>query len=412
MRQFGCEMLKTVFETINLNNCSACTACMNICPKQAIAINPDENGFNYPNIDSEQCIDCGLCVQVCNYQKKNKKTSKKETYAAATKDTDPLQSASGGLFATIATHVLQKKGIVYGCAMCSENEFLSPKHIRIENKADLHLLQGSKYVQSELGFTYQRVKVDLDNSKTVLFSGTPCQVDGLRGFLRNDYDNLYTIDIICHGVPSIQMFKDYLRYVEQKKQKKIVDFKFRDKSDGWRLHGKIVLEDSAGKKQTEYFEPEQSSYYQMFLNSYTYRENCYSCPYAGDKRPGDITIGDFWCIDLVHPEMLVQNGGCFDEKKGISCLIVNSEQGYKLLDLFGAGIERRNSTFENAAKYNGQLSHPSPLKPERAVVLQKYAQGYEKLDRWYRRKLIPIKVKRRIRAIVPKKMKNAIKKLR
>lgn len=396
----------------NKSNCSACTACMNICPKQAIFMKSDENGFLYPDVNTEKCIDCGLCLQVCNYQKINKRCSDKETYAAATKDTNPLQSASGGIFASLATHVLQAKGIVYGCAMCNDNGFLTPKHMRIDKKADLHLLQGSKYVHSEMGLTYQRVKSDLENSKNVLFSGTPCQVDGLRGFLRKDYDNLYTIDIICHGVPSIQLFHDYLCFTERKKQKNIVDFKFRDKSDGWRLHGKMVLEDSAGNRQTEFFEPEQSSYYQMFLNSYTYRENCYSCPYASDKRPGDITIGDYWCIDLVHPEMLMQNGGCFDEKKGISCLIVNREQGNKLLNMYGSGIERRKSTFENAAKYNGQLTHSSPLKTERAVVMKKYAKGYNKLDKWYQRRMIPIKMTRRIRAIVPKWVKDAVKKLR
>lgn len=207
------------------------------------------------------------------------------------------------------------------------------------------------------------------------------------------------------------MFQDYLAFEEQKRKKKIVDFKFRDKSEGWKLHGKMVLEDKNGKRENICFEPEQSSYYQMFLNSYTYRENCYACPYACDNRPGDITIGDYWCIDLVHPEMLVQNGGVFDEQKGVSCLIVNDAQGQKMISLYGNGIEKRVSTFENAARYNGQLKHASVLKPEREVVLKKYSMGYAAVDKWYRRKMIPIRIQRRIRAAIPRRAKDAIKKI-
>ena len=246
-------------------------------------------------------------------------------------------------------------------------------------------------------------------SKRIDYDTNNIYCDGLRGFLKKEYENLYTIDITCHGVPSAQMFHDYLSFVEEKHGKKVVEFKFRDKSDGWRLHGKMVLEDTDGNRETVFFEPEESSYYQMFLNSYTYRENCYSCPYACDKRPGDITIGDYWCIDLVHPEMLVQNGGLFDEKKGVSCMIINNIQGKKLIEFYGSGIERLTSTYEQAAKYNGQLTHPSFLSSKRAAVLRKYAISYRALDKWYLRNLIPIKFKRKVRAAVPRGVKDAVK---
>lgn len=389
--------------------CCGCGACMNICPKYAISMESNENGFRYPKVDLEKCIDCGLCLQVCSYTKNKTPASRKKAFAAAGVDTDPMQSASGGLFASFAKHILSAGGVVYGCAMLQENNTLHPKHIRVDKESDLPLLKGSKYVQSDIGMAYREVRDDLKSERPVLFTGTPCQVEGLRGFLRKDYDNLYTIDIICHGVPSIQMFRDYLLFVEGKEKKKVVDYKFRDKSGGWKLHGKMVLEAPDGKRETVFFEPEQSSYYQMFLNSYTYRENCYQCPYAGDHRPGDITIGDYWCIDLVHPELLVENAGPFDEKKGISCLIINNEQGQRLVEAFGSGIEKRESSFENAARYNGQLKHPSVLKPEREIALRKYAKGYDVLDRWYRRKLFPIKVKRTIRAAVPRTVKDWMK---
>lgn len=398
-------------ETLNKSNCCACGACLNICPKNAIYMANDIHGFVYPKIRQEICVDCGLCVKACNYNSTEKKKSLKETYAAATADTNPLKSASGGLFASLAKHFLLDGGIVYGCAMIRESEHLIPKHIRVTDESDLVLLQGSKYVQSEIGLIYQTVKSDLKDGKTVLFSGTPCQVDGLKGYLGKEYNKLYTIDIICHGVPNVKMFNDYIRFEERKRKGKIIDYRFRDKSDGWRLHGKMVLQHENITTEDILFEPEQSSFYQLFLNSYTYRENCYSCPYACDNRPGDITIGDYWCIDLVHPEMLVQNGGPFDEQKGISCLIINCLRGRELFDLYGSGIERKESSFNNVSKYNGQLTRPSELKPEREYVLSKYLKGYDEVERWYKRRLIPIKMKRKIRAAIPKVIKRAFRKI-
>lgn len=389
--------------------CCGCGACVNACAQNALSMKPDQHGFLYPQIDSTKCVGCGICEKVCTYGKEDCIHSQSEVYVAASQNTNPKESASGGLFASIAKNVLSSGGIVYGCAMLREDNSLVPRHTRVMNENDLILLKGSKYVQSEIGTIYRDVKKDLQDGLQVLFSGTPCQIAGLKGYLRKSYSNLFTIDIICHGVPSAQMFQDYLTFEEQRRKKKIVEFKFRDKAEGWKLHGKMVLEDENGKRENVYFEPEQSSYYQMFLNSYTYRENCYACPYACDNRPGDITIGDYWCIDLVHPEMLVQNGGIFDEQKGVSCLIVNNTQGQKLVSLYGEGIEKRASTFENAARYNGQLKHASLMKSERSIVFEKYGQGYREVEKWYWRRQIPIIVKRKIRAAVPRKAKDFAK---
>ena len=161
--------------------------------------------------------------------------------------------------------------------------------------------------------------------------------------------------------------------------------------------------------QTVHFEPEESSYYQMFLNSYTYRENCYTCPYASDHRAGDITVGDFWCIELVHPELLAENGGPLDHEKGASCLIVNNSRGQVLLEKYGSGIRRWASTYENASKYNHQLTTPSLRKPEREIALSLSRERYEKVEVWYRRRLWPIKIRRAIRAAIPRKVKDTIK---
>lgn len=399
------DMSIKLFE--NKSDCCGCGACLNACPKNAIILSPDEDGFVYPSVNEKKCIECGLCKKVCAYQNQDRISSKKEVYAAVSVSTDLAESASGGLFAAFAQAVIADNGAVYGCAMEYENETLIPRHICVTELGELVKLKGSKYVQSCLGNCYSDVRSRLDNGQSVLFSGTPCQVADLKSFLRKDYDNLFTIDIICHGVPSAKLFRDYIRFEEQKNNKKIVDFRFRDKSAGWKLHGSMTFDDG----ETVYFEPEESSYYQMFLNSYTYRENCYSCPYASDKRSGDITVGDFWCIDLVHPELLTENGGELEEKKGVSCMIVNNPKGSRMLELYGNGIRRWESAYENAAKYNRQLTAPSSRKPERETALSLAREGYENVERWYRRRLRPIKLKRAVRSAIPRPVKDLMKKL-
>lgn len=388
-------------------NCCACTACVSICPKGAITMVPDENGFVYPVVDESKCVRCGLCEQVCAYRNDVPPVSQKKVSVAVSACTDVRESASGGLFAAFAQAVIDQGGAVYGCAMIYEKGQLWPRHICVTERRDLIRLKGSKYVQSDLTGMYPDVRRRLAEGQTVLFSGTPCQVAGLKGFLRKEYENLFTVDIICHGVPGGKLFRDYISFEEKKRGAKITSFRFRDKSQGWKLHGAMTLDSG----ETVYFEPEESSYYQMFLNSYTYRENCYSCPYASDHRPGDVTIGDYWCVELVHPELLRENGGQLDHESGTSCLIVNNERGEQLLRQFGQGIVRWPSTYENAAKYNRQLTAPSSLKPERETVLAMARESYETVDAWYQRRLRKIKMKRAVRRAVPRPVKKLLRKL-
>ncbi len=387
--------------------CCACTACASICPKGAITMVPDENGFVYPVVDESKCVRCGLCEKICAYRNDVPPVSQKKVSVAVSGCTDVRESASGGLFAAFAQAVIDQDGAVYGCAMIYEKGQLWPRHICVTERRDLIQLKGSKYVQSDLTGMYPDVRRRLAEGQTVLFSGTPCQVAGLKGFLRKEYENLFTVDIICHGVPGGKLFRDYISFEEKKRGAKITSFRFRDKSQGWKLHGAMTLDSG----ETVYFEPEESSYYQMFLNSYTYRENCYSCPYASDHRPGDVTIGDYWCVELVHPELLRENGGQLDHESGTSCLIVNNERGEQLLRQFGRGIVRWPSTYENAAKYNRQLTVPSSLKPERETVLAMARESYETVDAWYQRRLRKIKMKRAVRRAVPRPVKKLLRKL-
>lgn len=390
-------------------NCCGCGACMNACPQGAIHMEADENGFLYPIIDGELCVKCHKCQRVCGFHSGEVRNSLQETYAAVSTSTDITESASGGVFASLAQAVLQSGGVVYGSTMAWEAGGPKVKHICVSSPDELLALKGSKYVQSDIGYSYSDVRERLMRGEHVLFSGTPCQISGLNAFLGRDYENLFTVDIVCHGVPSGQMFRDYIAYTEKRLGGRITEYRFRDKSEGWKLHGQLTLRKPDGKEQSINFEPEQSSYYQMFLNAYTYRENCYSCPYACENRQGDITIGDYWCIDFVHPELVDKNGGPIREEVGVSCLIVNTAQGQKLLKKYGAGVRRYESTYEKAAKYNGQLRKPAERKAEREIVFRLYAESYDQLAKWYYRRLRPIKLKRAVRRMIPKPLKKAIK---
>ena len=397
-----------LYETTD--QCCACGACVNVCVSQAIQLMPDEKGFLYPQIDPDKCIKCEQCLEVCIYKHSAPATSEKETYVAVAEGIDIRKSASGGIFAGLATKILEQGGIVFGCTMSLENGKFIPRHISIDRTDELYKLQGSKYVQSTTEMTFKSAEEFLNSGRTVLYSGTPCQIAALKLFLGKPYDRLFTIDTICHGVPNAQLFNDYIAFESKKRQSTITGFEFRDKSAGWKLHGKMTLEKD-GKTSKVPFEPEDSSYYQMFLNRYTYRDNCYSCPYASDHRPGDITIGDYWCIDLVHPELLSENGGSLEQTKGVSCLIINSPQGRKLMEEFGKEITTWPSTYENASKYNRQLLEPSRKPAEREEVFARYQNGYAEVDKWYQARLKPIRRKRAIRNMIPKGLKKTVKKL-
>ena len=385
-------------------DCCACGACLNICPKQAISMQKDEYGFLYPQIEKGKCIKCGLCLKTCAFQNSELKNIPIKTYAAQSDNTDLKESASGGIFASIAANVLREGGVIYGAAMEMENDKLTVRHIAVENDADLIKLQGSKYVQSSTEKIYQDIKKKLNDNRLVLFSGTPCQVDGLNSYLGKTYDNLITIDIICHGVPNNQMFQDYIALLEEKYKDKIIDFKFRDKTKGWGLTAKGYT----AKGYTAIIPANVSSYYYMFLKSYIYRDSCYSCKYACKNRCGDMTIGDYWGIEKAHPEALKENEYGLDYKNGISCLIVNTEQGIKVLEKYKSGLRLLDSDFEKAAKENGQLNHPSSLNAEkRIIVLNLYKQDYKTLEYSLKNILMLNKLKK----IIPGRLKVFIKKI-
>lgn len=369
----------TLFEKKEL--CCGCCACMNVCPKGAILMKEDENGFVYPEINGKICISCGVCQKVCAYQHIQETNTPQHTYVAVTANTDQKQSASGGAFASLATSVLADGGIVFGASMETVDGKLTPMHIGVERQEDLIKLMGSKYVQSAIGTVYREVQNYLKNGKLVLFSGTPCQVAGLKGFLRCGYDNLLTVDIICHGVPNSKFFQDYIALLEAKHRKKIVDFKFRDKNRGWGLTGNITYIVNKQMKTEPIFHME-SSYYELFLDSAIYRESCYKCKYACNNRPADITIGDYWGIQKNHADLLRKEK--LDESRGISCLIVNSRKGGEFLKRYHSGLRLWDSEFNNVSEQNQQLQHPSIKSAYWADIFAIYRNGgYPAVERWF-----------------------------
>ena len=388
-------------------DCCGCGACVNICPKTAIHMEKDEYGFVYPRIDVEKCVECGACKKVCAFQNEPTKRQPQRVYAIASKNNILVnKSASGGLFATMAMYVLD------GAVMQHEEHELHVRHVCCETREELYRLQGSKYVQSSLGDIFKDVQKKLKNDIFVLFSGTPCQVDALKSYLRKDYPNLLTVDIICHGVPSEQFFNDYIHYTEKKIGGEISEFKFRDKSAGWgyNLTAKYIKSDgSIGYNRTT---SSDSSYFDMFINSIVLRENCYNCKYTNGNRVGDITIGDYWGIEDEHPEALEQNGGRLSEKNGISVSLLISDKGIAFFDEIKEQFEYYESTFEKAAKRNTQLVHPVELTRTRKTVLEMYRKfGYSAVEFYFWCRIPKQKAKDVARMILPETARQKMKRI-
>lgn len=362
--------------------CCGCGACKAACKINAITMKRDEYGFEYPVIDENKCVGCKKCMNICAYQNSNNRSKTACAFAAVSKNTDIMHSASGGVFASVATEFINNGGIVAGCSLESNDGRLEPKHITVDNFYDLHKLLGSKYVHSDTSEIFEKIKSLLNDNKNILFSGTPCQVDALYSYLGKRYDNLYTIDLICHGVPGKKMFSDYISMLSNK-YGIIKEFIFRDKKRGLTFVSRALCENN-GKEKYKYIQYGESSYYSNFLRCNIYRECCYSCKYADEKRSGDITIGDFWGIKNQHPELFDGNHNEFDSDKGISCILQNTEQGKRLIEHYGKGLSMYPSSFEKIAKENKQLSEPSVPKGNREEIMNIYKlKGYEEFDKHF-----------------------------
>jgi coenzyme F420-reducing hydrogenase beta subunit len=387
---------------IKKEDCCGCGACVNVCPQNSIYFKPDENGFLFPEVDMNNCIDCDLCETVCAFQNGiplGRHAIK--TYAAIHKNKNLLlPSSSGGVFSALAEIVFAKNGVVYGCAW---DENLETEHICISSVKELHKLQGSKYVQSNIGKTFREAKAYLKNGKYVLFSGTPCQIAGLKSFLGKEYENLITAELVCHGVPNVAFFKSYIGWLENKLKGKIARFIFRDKSNwGMSCVGRVYLGNGEAREKIIYWPLDP--YYSHFMYGHIYRESCYQCKYASTKRQGDFTLGDYWGIQKAHPEI--------DTNNGVSVLLVNSEKGLELVGKLQEYLYLTPSTFEQAALENGQLTKPIPQSDIRETVLSTWREGgfQAVADKFYKNNRKEI-MRFHINRIIPKTIKSGIKKV-
>lgn len=384
--------------------CCACGACMNVCPKNAISMKEDRYGFLFPNINNDLCVNCKLCQKVCAYQNVNEMNKPLKTWVAVSKNKEGLKkSASGGVFYTLASSVIKEKGCAVGAAF---NDKFELSHIIADDEKTLGKMQGSKYTQSSTGFVFREIKKKLNNNEKVLFSGCPCQVAGLKSYLGKDYNNLITIDLICHGVPSNKAFKDYLKFFEKKKNIKVKKFSFRDKDIGRGKNGSIISENN---KKFKLYETAQS-YLFYFAHSYIMRKNCYSCKYADSHRTGDITIGDFWGLEKEHSELLGKNK--IDESKGVSVMIANTQKGIDFVERNSKLFELYDSAFEKAARGNARLNHSGKYNPERDAILELYAEkGWEAVDERFSKNIGLRKYSGYIKSILPSGIKRKLKKI-
>lgn len=324
--------------------CSGCTACMNICPKNAIQMIEDEEGFKYPRIDKEKCIDCGACYKICPNIKKDESNNIIEAYGVKHKnDEERITSRSGGVFIALSDYILNQGGVIYGAELNSD---FTVSHNRAENKKQRDKFKGSKYIQSDMNDIIKKVKEDLNNNKKVLFSGTACQVHAVKVSVPKKYhDNLYTIDLICHGVPSKKIFEEFLKYIEKISGKTIKDFNFRDKRFGWRSHYETSIFEDGTELTTQYFKT-------LFYGHNILRPACHNCNYANTHRPADITIADFWGVENVAPE--------FQDKKGVSLTIINNLKGKEWFEAVKDELHTVYCSVEDCIKNTYTLNQPTP----------------------------------------------------
>lgn len=335
--------------------CCGCAACQQVCPKKCITMAADEEGFWYPEVDTNKCIQCGACERVCPllHNKEDKKGKLPNAYAAMNTDQEVREkSSSGGIFTLLAQAVISKKGVVFGAVM--DPDQYGAHHMMAEDEEGLESFRGSKYIQSDIRETYIAAKKMLDCNKLVLFSGTPCQISGLKSFLGKDYPNLLSVDLICHGVPSPLVWKKYLSEIETSERQKAVNVIFRKKVPSWQKYSMSIQFANKVEKQQE---NSDNPYMQAFLQNACLRPACYDCHFKSIHHDSDITLGDCWGIQKTYPEM--------DDGKGTSFIIIHTEKGQEMHDAICNRLQEVKIDIEDAVKNNLALVKSASIHPKR-----------------------------------------------
>ena len=399
---------------ININNkkdCCGCHACSNACPKQCITMQADKEGFLYPIVDKETCIDCGLCEKVCPVINQSEPRKPLHVYAAYNRNENiRMQSSSGGIFTLLAEAIINEGGVVFGAKFDKDWNVV---HDYTETIEGIAAFRGSKYVQSTIGNTYSQTKKFLQAGRKVLFCGTPCQIAGLKKYLRKEYDNLLTVDVVCHGVPSPLVWRRYIDETAEKLRAERVDGKntvscslnelpvitgisFRDKTHGWKKYGFRIsyaaskaaenpVSESATREEREilhYFK--DNIFMKGFLANLYLRPSCYECAARSGKSGSDISIADFWGIQNFYPE--------FDDDKGVGLILVNSEKGkliYNTVDAYNI-----DAIYQQGLKANKCLEYSVKRTENVDVFWKNFSHGnWDIINKLYK-KCVPNITKR------------------
>ena len=349
-----------MFDICDYKFCTGCMACANACAQKAIQMKPNNEGFLYPVIDESLCKNCGLCSRMCPNNSPAAKTIPKAVYSGWSRDESiRIQSSSGGAFSEIALQILKHQGVVFGCTL---NKELKAEHTFIENESELKKIRGSKYVQSYIGDSYKNARTFLNEGREVLFSGTPCQIAGLKAFLKKEYRNLWTVDIICHGVPSPRVWQDYVKYIEDIYNDKVNAVEFRSKKYSWIFFGMNI---SFHKSKNIYYGPYYDDpYIRCFLRDYFLRQSCSTCKYTSIDRVSDFTIADWWGYRKTD-----KKDKDF-QYKGVSLILANNERAVNLAE--NLNMDLRERTIEEAKKTNLCLSKSFPQNPLRKKFWEDY----------------------------------------
>lgn len=369
--------------------CCGCSGCASACPKGAIVMKADSEGFPYPSVNMDLCINCGICKNVCpilNPLSKSRSASPK-AYAAYSRDEETRkESSSGGVFSLLAEHIISQNGVVFGAAF---DESFQVYHLGIEDISQIPLLRCSKYVQSRIGDTYKQAKQFLEEGRLVLFTGTPCQISGLYNYLSKDYDNLYTQDIVCHGVPSPKLWEKYLAYWSNRFSSSVKSVSFRNKIKGWKNFS-IVIGFENNKKYIKHHR--EDLLFKAFLDNKNLRPSCYECAFKGIERPSDITLGDFWGYWNLYPDK--------NDDKGISLITANSQKGLSLWQAVESKAVSHSVDIMKASDNNSAMTKSVPRPEKRDSFMKDMEQmPIDTVLKKYSSESLAKKIKRRIKRI-------------
>ena len=386
-----------MIEIKNPADCCGCTACASICAHDAITMKPDALGFLYPEVDKDKCVNCGLCEKVCafnDHYDTSLNLEKPLAYGARHKDMNEVEtSRSGAAFIAISDYILEQGGVVYGAGYTDHFRVV---HKRATTKEERDEFKGSKYVQSDMTGVFRQVKKDLRDGLTVLFSGTPCQTSGLNSYVgKRLRENLFLVDIVCHGVPSPYMWRDYIAYLEKKQGSPIVWVNFRDKQKyGWAAHHETFKFKNGGGKM---------SFTYLFYKHIMFRKSCGNCHFTNIKRPSDITIADFWGWENTDSAFNADN-------KGVSLVLLNTEKGRKLFDAVQDRMNTIPAELDKCLQPN--MQHPSEMHPQSEKFFSDYTRKGFKYVMWkYGENYPPTFLRKKSKRLLDK-IKRFIKKMK